>query len=63
MWPVVERISYKHPLPIKKKKQMADELRQETECGTVAGRKRILGNSERHGDLPGKAEETDITSM
>lgn len=48
--------------PANKKKQMADELRQETECGTVAGRKRILGNSERHGDLPGKAEETDITS-
>ena len=41
----VEKISYKHHLSIKK--MMANELRQERGGGTMSGRERILGNSER----------------
>jgi hypothetical protein len=42
---VLQRVSCKHHLPIKK--PMANQLRQRIGGGTLAGRKRILGNSER----------------
>ena len=40
----VGSISYKHHLSVK---PMANELRQEIGGGTLAGRERMLGNSER----------------
>jgi hypothetical protein len=40
-----EGVSYKHYLSIKK--LMANELSQEIGCGTLAGRKKILGNCKR----------------
>ena len=53
----VERISYKHHLLIKK--LMANELRQEIGGGTLAGRERILGNSEGIKGSPGRDPEGD----
>jgi hypothetical protein len=42
---LVERISYNDHLSINK--LLANELRQEIEGGTLAGRERILGNNKR----------------
>lgn len=44
LW-TIKRISYKHPLSVKK--LTANELSQETGGGTLVGRERILGNGER----------------
>ena len=53
----VGSISYKHHLSVK---PMANELRQEIGGGTLAGRERILGNSERiKGSFAWKLGETD----
>lgn len=45
------------------KKLMADELRQETDAGTLAGREGIQGNSERRRDSPGKGDKMDIINQ
>lgn len=54
---LVERLSYKHHQSIKK--LMASELRQDIGAEIPAGIEGILGNKVM-GDVPWKAEETDI---
>ena len=52
-----KRIFYKYRLSIKK--LMANELRQEIGGGTLAGRERILGNSDGIKGSPGRDPEGD----
>jgi hypothetical protein len=54
---LIDRISYKHHLWIKKKKPGASKLRQEIGGGTLAERERILGNRERVKIRLGSVEE------